>query len=302
MKIKPFQNVFKSPHFFLMMAALFWGFNAIAGRSAVGEISPLLIVTSRWLGVLLILTFLCRKELLNQIKVFKLNFKWFLVMGLFGFTGFNSFYYISAHHTYAINLGIVQATMPAFIVIISMIWLKTKIGLLQIFGLLVTFLGVLIVISKANLSLLLNLQINDGDLIMIFACLFYAIYAVGLKKKPNVSNLILMTFFSYIAFLGSIPGLIFEMSSGQLLAPTSKGWFILTIIIIFPSFLAQIFFMKGVEKLGPSTSGLYANLVPIFTALLAVIILNENFYFYHLLSLLVVFAGIYIFERKSVKL
>ena len=56
------------------------------------------------------------------------------------FTGFNSFYYISAHHTYAINLGIVQATMPAFIVIISMIWLKTKIGLLQIFGLLVTLL------------------------------------------------------------------------------------------------------------------------------------------------------------------
>ena len=107
-----------------------------------------------------------------------------------------------------------------------------------------------------------------------------------------------MTFFSYIAFLGSIPGLIYEMSSGQLLAPTSKGWFILTIIIIFPSFLAQIFFMKGVEKLGPSTSGLYANLVPIFTALLAVIILNENFYFYHLLSLIVVFFGIYLFERK----
>ena len=133
---------------------------------------------------------------------------------------------------------------------------------------------------------------------MIFACLFYAIYAVGLKKKPNVSNLILMTFFSYIAFLGSIPGLIYEMSSGQLLTPTYKGWFILTIIIIFPSFLAQIFFMKGVEKLGPSTSGLYANLVPIFTALLAVIILNENFYFYHLLSLIVVFFGIYLFERK----
>tara|TARA_B100001540_G_C15502841_1_gene504389 strand:- start:154 stop:693 length:540 start_codon:yes stop_codon:yes gene_type:complete len=179
-----------------------------------------------------------------------------------------------------------------------MFWLNTKINLLQIFGLVITFLGVLIVVSKANFNLLFNLQVNDGDLIMIFACIFYAVYAVGLKKKPNVSNLVLMTFFSYIAFLGSLPGLIYEISFGEFLLPTVKGVFILLVIIIFPSFLAQIFFIKGVEKLGPSTSGLYTNLVPIFTAILAVIILNESFYFYHLISLFVVFLGIYIFERK----
>ena len=298
MKNKISKINFNNPHVFLILAALFWGFNAIAGRSAVGEISPLLIVTSRWLGVLILLTFICKNQILIEFKTFKLNFSWFLVMGLFGFTGFNSLYYISAHHTFAINLGIVQATMPAFIIIISMFWLNTKINLLQIFGLVITFLGVLIVVSKANFNLLFNLQVNDGDLIMIFACIFYAVYAVGLKKKPNVSNLVLMTFFSYIAFLGSLPGLIYEISSGEFLLPTVKGVFILLVIIIFPSFLAQIFFIKGVEKLGPSTSGLYTNLVPIFTAILAVIILNESFYFYHLISLFVVFLGIYIFERK----
>ena len=298
MKNKISKINFNNPHVFLILAALFWGFNAIAGRSAVGEISPLLIVTSRWLGVLILLTFICKNEILIEFKTFKLNFSWFLVMGLFGFTGFNSLYYISAHHTFAINLGIVQATMPAFIIIISMFWLNTKINLLQIFGLVITFLGVLIVVSKANFNLLFNLQVNDGDLIMIFACIFYAVYAVGLKKKPDVSNLVLMTFFSYIAFLGSLPGLIYEISSGEFLLPTVKGVVILLVIIIFPSFLAQIFFIKGVEKLGPSTSGLYTNLVPIFTAILAVIILNESFYFYHLISLFVVFLGIYIFERK----
>ncbi len=298
MKNKISKINFNNPHVFLILASLFWGFNAIAGRSAVGEISPLLIVTSRWLGVLILLTFICKNEILIEFKTFKLNFSWFLVMGLFGFTGFNSLYYISAHHTFAINLGIVQATMPAFIIIISMFWLNTKINLLQIFGLVITFLGVLIVVSKANFNLLFNLQVNDGDLIIIFACIFYAVYAVGLKKKPNIRNLVLMTFFSYIAFLGSLPGLIYEISSGEFLLPTVKGVFILLVIIIFPSFLAQIFFIKGVEKLGPSTSGLYTNLVPIFTAILAVIILNESFYFYHLISLFIVFLGIYIFERK----
>ena len=291
-------KMFTNPHFLLSMAALFWGFNAIAGRSAVGEVSPLLIVSCRWFGVSIFLTLLCRKELFFAFKKFKTNFKWFLMMGILGFTGFNSLYYISAHHTIAINLGIVQATMPAFIIIISMFWLKTKIVLMQLVGLLVTFFGVLIVISNGNIDSLLNLKINKGDLIMTLACVFYAIYAVGLKKKPKLNSFLLITFFSYIAFIGSLPGLFFEVVSDRMLLPTSKGLIILMVIIIFPSFLAQIFFIMGVEKLGPSTSGLYVNLVPIFTAVLAVLILEESFYFFHLLSLIVVFLGIYLFERK----
>ena len=219
-------------------------------------------------------------------------------MGLLGFTGFNSLYYVSAHHTVAINLGIVQSTMPAFIIIISMIWLKTKVNSLQILGLMITFMGVLVVITNGNINYLLNFKINKGDLIMVFACIFYAVYAVGLKKRPNVSDLLLMTFFSYIAFLGSLPGLAFETLSNNLILPSEKGLLILLIIIIFPSFLAQICFMRGVKILGPSISGLYTNLVPIFTSILAIIILDEKFYFFHLISLIIVFFGIYIFEKN----
>ena len=107
-----------------------------------------------------------------------------------------------------------------------------------------------------------------------------------------------MTCFSYVAFLGSLPGLAFEFISDNFFIPSSKGWLILLIIIIFPSFLAQIFFMKGVKIVGPETSGLYTNLVPVFTAILAVLIINENFYIYHLFSLCIIFFGIYIFEKK----
>tara|TARA_B100001540_G_scaffold311960_1_gene332289 strand:+ start:382 stop:1284 length:903 start_codon:yes stop_codon:yes gene_type:complete len=295
------KNILKTyinPHILLTFAALFWGFNAIAGRSAVGEVSPLLIVTSRWLGVLIILSIICRKDIMNSFKDFKKNFAWFLSMGLLGFTGFNSLYYISAHYTVAINLGIVQSTMPAFIIIISMIWLKTKVNSLQVLGLFITFIGVLIVISNGEIQSLLDFTINNGDLIMIFACIFYALYAVGLKKRPNVSDLILMTFFSYIAFIGSLPGLVVEIWFDKIIFPTEKGLIILLIIIIFPSFLAQICFMKGVKTLGPSISGLYTNLVPVFTSILAILILDEKFYFYHFVSLLVVFFGIYVFEKK----
>ena len=115
----------------------------------------------------------------------------------------------------------------------------------------------------------------------------------------EIGSLSLLTFFAYVAFLGSIPGLIYEFTTNNLVLPGYEGVIILSVIIIFPSFLAQIFFMKGVEKIGPARSGLYTNLVPVFSSFLAVLFLGEVFQFYHLMSLGLIFLGIYMFEFKT---
>ena len=292
-------KILTNPHFLLTLTSIFWAFNTIAGRAAVGEVSPLLIVSLRWLFVSIILSFLCRNQLKEIWTILSLRIKWLIIMGLFGFTGFNSAYYIAAHDTIAINLGLVQGTMPAFIIIIAWVWLKDKINLTQFLGVLITFIAVLIVVSAGNLTVLLNLELKKGDIVMIFACTLYAVYAVGLRKKPQIGALPLLTFFAYVAFVGSLPGLIYETYSNQLILPGLKGCIILGVIIIFPSFLAQIFFMKGVEKIGPARSGLYTNLVPVFSSILAVFLLGESFQFYHFLSLSMIFAGIYLFENKN---
>ena len=292
-------KILTNPHFLLTLTSIFWAFNTIAGRAAVGEVSPLLIVSLRWLFVSIILTFLCRNQLKEIWTILSQRISWLIIMGLFGFTGFNSAYYIAAHDTIAINLGLVQGTMPAFIIIIAWVWLKDKINLTQFLGVLITFIAVLIVVSAGNLTILLNLELNKGDIVMIFACTLYAVYAVGLRKKPQIGALPLLTFFAYVAFVGSLPGLIYETYSNQLILPGFKGCIILGVIIIFPSFLAQIFFMKGVEKIGPARSGLYTNLVPVFSSILAVFLLGESFQFYHFLSLSMIFAGIYLFENKN---
>ena len=291
-------KIFTNAHFLLTLTSLFWAFNTIAGRAAVGEVSPLLVVSIRWFFVSILLTFLCRKELFETWKVLKYRLKWLVIMGLFGFTSFNSFYYIAAHDTIAINLGLVQGTMPAFIIIISRMWLKEKINIPQLLGVIITFVAVLLVVSSGNLYALMKLQLNKGDIVMIFACTLYAVYAVGLRKKPNIGALVLLTFFSYVAFIGSLPGLFYETFTSNLVLPGMKGIIILSIIIIFPSFLAQIFFMKGVEKIGPARSGLYTNLVPVFASILAVLLLGELFKLYHLISLILIFLGIYMFEKK----
>ena len=294
-------KILTNPHFLLTLTSIFWAFNTVAGRAAVGEVSPLLIVSVRWFFVSIILSILCRNQLIETWSILNKKIKWLIFMGLFGFTGFNSAYYVAAHDTIAINLGLVQGTMPAFIIIIAWIWLKDKINFTQFLGVLITFIAVLIVVCSGNFNALIELELNSGDIVMIFACTLYAIYAVGLRKKPKISALPLLTFFAYIAFLGSLPGFIYETYSNQLILPGQKGFIILGVIIIFPSFLAQIFFMKGVEKIGPSRSGLYTNLVPVFSSLLAVFFLGEKFQFFHLLSLTMIFIGIYLFEYNQVQ-
>ena len=294
-------KILTNPHFLLTLTSIFWAFNTVAGRAAVGEVSPLFIVSVRWFFVSIILSILCRNQLIETWSILNKKIKWLIFMGLFGFTGFNSAYYVAAHDTIAINLGLVQGTMPAFIIIIAWIWLKDKINFTQFLGVLITFIAVLIVVCSGNFNALIELELNSGDIVMIFACTLYAIYAVGLRKKPKISALPLLTFFAYIAFLGSLPGFIYETYSNQLILPGQKGFIILGVIIIFPSFLAQIFFMKGVEKIGPSRSGLYTNLVPVFSSLLAVFFLGEEFQFFHLLSLIMIFIGIYLFEYNQVQ-
>ncbi len=294
-------KILTNPHFLLTLTSIFWAFNTVAGRAAVGEVSPLLIVSVRWFFVSIILSILCRNQLIETWSILNKKIKWLIFMGLFGFTGFNSAYYVAAHDTIAINLGLVQGTMPAFIIIIAWIWLKDKINFTQFLGVFITFIAVLIVVCSGNFNALIELELNSGDIVMIFACTLYAIYAVGLRKKPKIKALPLLTFFAYIAFLGSLPGFIYETYSNQLILPGQKGFIILGVIIIFPSFLAQIFFMKGVEKIGPSRSGLYTNLVPVFSSLLAVFFLGEEFQFFHLLSLIMIFTGIYLFEYNQVQ-
>lgn len=292
-------RILTNAHLLLMLTSLFWAFNTIAGRAAVGEVSPLFIVSTRWFFVSIILTIICRKELLKTWSVLNSKLKWLVIMGLFGFTGFNSSYYIAAHDTIAINLGIVQGTMPAFIIIIAWFWLNEKVNFKQLIGVLITFLSVLVVVSSGDFNTLKTFEFNKGDIIMIFACTLYAVYAVGLRKKPKIGALALLTFFAYVAFLGSLPGLLYETYTNNLVLPGIKGIIILAVIIIFPSFLAQIFFMKGVEQIGPARSGLYTNLVPIFSSLLAVLFLGEDFKIYHLISLTLIFIGIYIFETQK---
>ena len=280
----------------LCLAMLGWAGNTIAGRLSTGEISPMMVVSLRWLIITLFLLLLLNKGIANSFIAIKGKILWLLLMGGLGMTCFNSLFYIAAQNTSAINLGIIQGVMPAIILLGSVLFFKEKVNIVKLFGLLISFFGVVIVVSKGDFQIIISLTVNLGDVVMFLALFFYAGFTLGLRFKPEIDPLILMAYFSFSALISSIPLVMLEAFLGYSQFPSNtNAWLTIIYIAFVPSFLAQIFFIKGVELIGASKAGLFINILPIFAAILGVIILGESLQMYHFISLVVVLTGVYTF-------
>jgi drug/metabolite transporter (DMT)-like permease len=221
-----------------------------------------------------------------------------LLMGGLGFTAFNALFYAAAHHTSAVNLTIFQGAIPVLVLLGSTLFFRTRVGALQIVGMIITMAGVAAVAVKGDLEVLRTLALNIGDVWMLVACVLYAGYTLGLRDRPAVPAFVFFTAMALVAFVTSIPLLLAEIARGAVQWPTQKGWAVLLYVGLFPSLLSQIFFMRGVELIGPARAGLFVNLVPVFGALLAVMVLGEPFAVYHAAGLALVLGGIWLAERR----
>ena len=273
-----------------------WAGNTVAGRMSTGEISPMVVVFLRWFIISIFLILFLNKKLILSFKLISGKLVWLCLMGSLGLTGFNALFYIAAQNTTAINLGIIQGIMPAIILVGSVIMFKEAVNFTKIAGLIIAFFGVLIVVSQGDYERVILLSFNYGDLVMLCACFFYSGFTLGLKNKPVIDPIVLMTYFSLSALIFSVPLLIIEYYLGLIQVPaTSTGWLTILYIAFVPSFLAQIFFIRGVELVGASKAGLFINFLPIFAAILGVLLLGERLFVYHLISLFIVLLGVYLF-------
>jgi drug/metabolite transporter (DMT)-like permease len=218
-------------------------------------------------------------------------------MGTLGLTVFNALMYVAAHHTTAVNITILQGSMPVLVLVGALLFYGTRIRGWQIFGMAVTLFGTLLVATRADLATLTSFSFNIGDLWMLVACCLYAGFTVALRKKPAIPGLVFFAALAGVALLTSLPLVAYEVATGTVTWPTPRGWLIVLYVGLFPSFVSQVLFMRSVELIGPGRAGLFVNLVPIFGALLAVLILGEAFAAYHAVGLTLVLGGIWLAER-----
>jgi drug/metabolite transporter (DMT)-like permease len=290
-------RLWSQPILLLAACALMWAGNTVAGRVAVGEISPFLLTFLRWTFVITVLWPIYGREVRAHFPGIRPGLGRIALLGTLGFTAFNALYYAAAYETTAINMGILQGTVPVFVLIGAFLAHGTRVSLLQILGVLITLVGVIVVATKGEPQRVLDTGFNRGDLYLIVACVFYAFYAVGLKDRPKMSGTGFFTLLASVAALTSIPLAAYEFATGALRWPTTTGWLVTLWIAVFPSFLSQLFFLRGVDLIGPTRAGAYTNLVPVFSAILAVTLIAEPFRLFHAVALVLVIGGIWLTQR-----
>ncbi len=290
-------RLYASPILLLVLAMLFWAGNTVAGRLAVDHISPLSLVSLRWVGVIAALWPFYGRDVVAQWPQVRSRLTWLVLMASLGFTAFNVLYYYSAHSTTAVNIGILQGSMPIFVMGGAMIMFGARPTWVQGIGALITAAGVVMVATQGNPLALVHMNVTRGDGLLLIACLLYSGYAVALRDRPQMPGAVFFTILAALAALTSLPLLLVDWLAGGLKLPTLQGWLVACYVAIFPSCLAQLFFLRGVDLIGPSRAGVFMNLVPILSALLAVWLLSEPFRWYHAAAIVLVVAGIWIAEH-----
>lgn len=292
---KPWSN----PYLLLTITALIWGGNAVAGKLAVGHVSPFLLTWLRWLVAIGILLPFAIAHLKQDWQEIRKNLGYLILLGIIGFAFFNNLMYLALNYTSAINVTIEQSSMPLIVFLLNYLFYRTKVTFFQIIGFTLTLLGVVITVTRGDLGGLLIQTFNIGDLIMIAAVMFYGIYSVLLKNKPDIHLFSFMTVLGLAAFLGTTPLVVYEAASGSLIWPDFQGWCIVIYAAVFPSFVSQTLWVLGLGKLGSNRAGVFISLVPVFGALLAVLILGEAFKLYHALGMALVLGGISLAQKNA---
>ena len=174
-----------------------------------------------------------------------------------------------------------------------------RIGGVAAFGVALAFAGVLIVASGGSLGRLLSIGVGLGDAIMLIGCLFYSGYMLGLRSRPDIPARPFFTVMCCFAALTAAPLAVGEAVLGHLVGPSLKGLAIAAFTALFPSALAQLFFLRGVDQIGPGRTGVYLNLIPVFAAILSVLVLGLVFELFHGLSLALVLSGLWLSQRRG---
>ena len=191
------------------------------------------------------------------------------------------------------------STIPVMIMFFSSIFKVEKTNIFQIIGVILSFLGVIIIITKANFEILKNLNFNKGDITMVIAMFSWAIYSTLLKRqKYEISQLSLLQVVMSFGLVFLIPVYFIEYQLGFRITLDKPFYLILSYVVLLPGLASFILWIKGISMIGANRSGVFLHLMPILSAIMAMIIFNEKFMFYHMLGACFIIIGILLSNKK----
>ncbi|MGN8161206.1 EamA family transporter [Pantoea vagans] len=282
--------------FFLypLFAVMIWSINSIVSKLSASAIDPAAISFYRWLLALLVLTPFVLPGVWCSRKIIKPHLWRLAILGLLGMVLYQSLAYYAAHSVSALFMGIIGALIPLLTVLLSVVILRIAPTLGILLGSILSFCGLVWLVSQGDVMQLLNHGMGKGELMMLAASTSYALYGV-LTKRWALPLPIWQSLYVQIVF-----GVLLLLP-GFLLAPdVSLNWHNLPLVAfagLFASIIAPFLWIHGVQRLGASTTSIFMNLTPLFTALIAVLFLHEQLHSYHWIGGGLTLGGVILAQR-----
>ena len=290
----------KTAYIFLILATLFWSGNFIVGKAAsLFEIPPFTLNFYRWTFAWLILAPFTLKEIIKKKSYILNNIKLILILGITSITVFNSIVYYSLNFTQVISGVLMISTIPVMIIFFCWVFKIEKTNFYQLLGVLFSLMGVVVIVTNADVNKLLNLNFNKGDLWMVIAMLSWAMYSALLRKKKfKLSQISLLQTIISAGLILLLPAYLIEMALGYRANIHLPFILTLTYVVLFPGLASFFFWIKGISIIGSNRSGIFLHLMPIFSTIMAMLIFKEKFMTFHLIGAILIITGIILSSKR----
>lgn len=284
------------PYLLLAFAPLTWGGNLVVGRALAGAVDPTSLNIVRWTGAALILATLSGPAFWRHRRALWRERRLVAGLGLSGIGGFHLLQYTALAHTTVVNVALITATTPLYVALLARLLSGDRLDARRALGVALSIVGAVVVVSRGDPTALVRLEVRGGDLVQCVAVTLWALYTVLLRWRP--ADIPALPFLLATLLPGLLLSLVTYAGREFHLEMSGEVALGLSYLVLFPSTLAYLAWGAGVRALGPQAAGAFSNLVPVYGALLAVLLLGEPFRAYHLVAAALVALGIWLVSRE----
>ena len=297
-------NGLPHPYVMLFLAPLFWATSNVTGKLGKMWLTPYEFTFWRWVLAAALLSWLFRARIRHDLPVLKRRAGWLLVVGGSGFALFNIVLYSAfARGASVVNVSIITALIPVMVLLVEVFCLRGRAHPLQWLGVVLSFVGVVWVVSKGNPRALLDTGLAQGDALALVTSVIYAGYSLALRRAPAVHWASLLWAMCVAAVVVSAPFFFWEGLTHGFHLPVWQAWLLLVYVAVFIAILSKLFYMESVIAIGAGRAALTMNLLPVFGALVGVAVFaDERLGGYVLVALVLVAAGIFASEWGAARL
>ena len=281
------------PYSLLTLSMLMWSGNWILARAVHETVAPSALAFWRWfLTALVLLPFAGRGALRNWPAI-RRHWRILILFALTGAALSHWMVYTGLRHTTAINALLINATMPAWVILLSWIGVRETVTLRQIAGLVLSFAGVVVIVTRGDPTMLSELRFNIGDLVIFAAMIPMALYPILLRWSPPALNGIEALFvMAILASLLLVPVFVFDTFFGIQTTYTTSAMGSIVYIVLVASVGAFYCFNRGVAAVGANKAGFFTNLLPVFGTIMAILFLGEKVHAFHGVGIAMIFVGV----------